>query len=61
LIRKNINGTFTVDIRQGRNKRHQKCCRIRTEAVHERYLLNEIDQGKVWQPKNYQQRANLSK
>lgn len=51
MIRKNPNSTFTVDIRQGRTKRHQKRFKSRQEAqAYERHFLAKLDNSKEWQP-----------
>ncbi len=60
MIRKNTNGTFTVDIRQGRAKRHQKRFKTKDEAQrYERLFLIELDSGKPWQP-NQKDKRTLS-
>ncbi len=60
MIRKNDNGSFTVDIRQGRAKRHQKRFKTKQEAQrYERLFLIELDQGKAWQP-NQKDKRKLS-
>lgn len=52
MIRKNDNGTYTVDISNGRTKRHQKRFKTKPEAQrYERHFLNELDKNKGWQPK----------
>lgn len=49
MIRKNKNGTFQVDISNGRTKRHRKSFKTRAEAQrYERHFLNELDDGKPW-------------
>ncbi|WP_201341163.1 hypothetical protein [Abyssogena phaseoliformis symbiont] len=58
MIRKNDNGTFTVDIRQGRERRHQKRFKTKTQC-YERLFLIELDQGKEWQP-NQKDKRKLS-
>jgi hypothetical protein len=51
MIRKNTNGTFTVDITQGRDKRHQKRFKTKQEAQrYERLIYEQIDSDKEWQP-----------
>ena len=61
MIRKNTNGTFTVDITQGRDKRHQKRFKTKQEAQrYERLIYEQIDSGKEWQPDNQQDERKLS-
>lgn len=49
MVRKNPNGTFTVDITQGRNKRIQKRFKTRQEAQgYERNFITEVYQNKDW-------------
>ncbi len=61
MIRKNTNGTFTVDITQGRDKRHQKRFKTKQEAQrYERLIYEQIDSDKEWQPDNQQDERKLS-
>jgi len=49
MIRKNPNGTFTVDLTQGRGRRHQRRFKTKQEAQrYERNFLNDLDKSKKW-------------
>jgi len=61
MIRKNTNGTFTVDITQGRDKRHQKRLKTKQEAQrYERLIYEQIDSDKEWQPITTKDERKLS-
>ena len=61
MIRKNTNGTFTVDITQGRDKRHQKRFKTKQEAQrYERLIYEQIDSDKEWQPITTKDERKLS-
>jgi integrase len=49
MIKKNLNGTFIVDISLGRNKRIRKRFKTRTEATrYERHAIGQMEQDKDW-------------